>query len=232
MHELIVRVSDMLAGSGGIVVAAAFAWGIMSVLLSPCSLVFIPLVVGYVDSQEGISTRRAFLLSCLFSLGVMTNLALVGVIVASAGKFFADIGRYSSYIVAFVFFFVGMHLWEVIKIPGFTHTAVRTKQNGIAGALLLGLFSGLAVGPCSLAYVAPLMVLLFQEAETNLPFAGLILAAYVFGYGAILVFCGTMTEFVHKFLHWDEKSQGTKLVNRVCGVLIIAAGLFFIYHAP
>jgi cytochrome c-type biogenesis protein len=90
----------------------------------------------------------------------------------------------------------------------------------------------MAVGPCSLAYVAPLMVLLFKEAETNLPFAVLIMSAYVLGYGIILTFCGTMTEFVHKYLNWDEKSKGTHILNRVCGILIIAAGLFFIYHAP
>lgn len=222
----------MLEGSGGFAIAAAFIWGIMSVLLSPCSLVFIPLVVGYVDSQEGISTLRAFLLSCLFSLGVMANLAVVGLVVASAGKLLGDIGRYSSYLVAVVFFLVGLHLWEVIKIPGFTHTAVRTKQNGVVGALLLGLFSGLAVGPCSLAYVAPILLLAFQTAQTNLPFASLLMVTYVLGYGAILVFCGTMTEFVHKYLHWNERSRGTHIVNRCCGILIIAAGLYFIYNAP
>ena len=39
---------------------AAFVWGILSILLSPCHLSSIPLIVGFIDEQGRMSTKRAF----------------------------------------------------------------------------------------------------------------------------------------------------------------------------
>ena len=72
--------TPLLAGS------AAVAWGVLSIILSPCHLASIPLIVGFIDEQGRISTRRAFLVALLFSVGILVTIGLVGIATAAAGS--------------------------------------------------------------------------------------------------------------------------------------------------
>lgn len=53
------------------------------------------------------------------------------------------------------------------------------------------------------------------------------LAAFMLG----LVFAGTFTEVVQHYLNWSEKSKGTLILKKICGVLIIFGGMYMIYTA-
>ena len=88
--------------------AASFVWGILSIILSPCHLASIPLIVGFIDQQGQMTTRRAFGISTLFSVGILITIALIGLITAAAGRMVGDIGRYGNYFVATIFFLVGL----------------------------------------------------------------------------------------------------------------------------
>ncbi|MCK5258907.1 MAG: hypothetical protein KAJ69_05245, partial [Thermoplasmatales archaeon] len=78
--------------------------------MSPCHLASIPLIIGYIDEQGRISIKRAFWISVLFALGILVTIGLVGVITALAGRMLGDIGAYGNYIVAVIFFVIGLHL--------------------------------------------------------------------------------------------------------------------------
>ena len=54
-----------------VAISAAFIWGILSILLSPCHLSSIPLIIGFIDKQEYTSVKRAFWLSLFFSTGIL-----------------------------------------------------------------------------------------------------------------------------------------------------------------
>jgi len=69
MEELFHSLTKAVDGSAGIAITASFVWGILSIILSPCHLASIPLIVGFIDEQGRISTRRAFLISTLFEIG-------------------------------------------------------------------------------------------------------------------------------------------------------------------
>jgi len=56
---------------------AAFVWGGLSILLSPCHLSSIPLIVGFVDAQGRTSPRRAFAISTLFAVGILVTIGLI-----------------------------------------------------------------------------------------------------------------------------------------------------------
>jgi cytochrome c-type biogenesis protein len=43
-----------------IAILASFAWGILSILLSPCHLSSIPLIIGFINSHGTISLKRTF----------------------------------------------------------------------------------------------------------------------------------------------------------------------------
>jgi len=117
MEGLFTALTRALESTPAIAIGAAFVWGVLSIILSLCHLASIPLIVGFIDEQGRISTKRAFLISTLFAVGILVTIAAIGVITAAAGRMMGDVGQYGNYVVAIVFFIVGLHLLDVIPMP-------------------------------------------------------------------------------------------------------------------
>ena len=233
MFEMINRVYAALQTPGTASLAASLVWGIFGMLLSPCSLITLPLIVGYIESAEDRGMKNAFVISVWFSMGIFANVAMVGIVIASAGALLAEVGRYTNYLVAAVFILFGLHLLDVIRMPWFKQAKTRDyKGNGPLGALILGLFSGLAIGPCAFAYLAPMLVIAMKAASSN-PYMGLsMILAYAVGNCMVLILAGTSASFVSGFMKLDEKAGLTAKVNHFFGVVLILIGLLLIYKAP
>ncbi len=78
LAQLLSSLSQGVESSPVIALTAAAGWGIASILLSPCHLASIPLIVGLIDGQGRISTKRAFFISNLFAVGILVSIALIG----------------------------------------------------------------------------------------------------------------------------------------------------------
>lgn len=232
MQEVFIVLTDAVEGTPAIALAAAFAWGILSILLSPCHLASIPLIVGFIDGQGRISTTRAFLISTLFAVGILITIGLIGAITAMAGRMMGDVGSYGNYLVAVVFFVVGLHLLEVIPMSLSGPIQVGMKRRGILAAFILGLVFGIALGPCTFAYMAPLLGVTFNVGATSVPYGVLLLLLYGTGHCSVIVLAGTSTELVQGYLNWNEGSRGAVILKRICGVLVLAGGFYMVYGAP
>jgi len=232
MQELFTQLTRAVENTWLIALTASFIWGILSILLSPCHLASIPLIVGFIDQQGKISTKRAFWISTLFAAGILITIALVGVITAAAGRMIGNVGRYGNYFVAAVFFIVGLLLLDVIPMPFSGPGKIGMKQKGLLAAFILGLVFGIALGPCTFAFMAPMLAVTFKTASTNLFYGILLLVAYGIGHCSVIVFAGTFTEVVQRYMNWNEKSKGAVILKKICGVLVLAAGLYMIYTAP
>ncbi len=143
-----------------------------------------------------------------------------------------DVGRYGNYAVAAIFFLVGLHLLEVIPMPWSGPGQLNIRRKGALAAFILGLVFGIALGPCTFAYMAPMLGVTFKLAATNLPYGVMLLLAYGLGHCSVIVFAGTFTGVIQKYLNWNERSKGAVLLKRICGVLVILGGLWMIYAAP
>jgi cytochrome c-type biogenesis protein len=106
------------------------------------------------------------------------------------------------------------------------------KRRGPLAAFILGLVFGIALGPCTFAYMAPMLGVTFKLAATNLPYGVLLLTAYGVGHCSVIVFAGTFSEAVQRYLNWNERSRGPAAVKKVCGILVLLGGLWMIYAAP
>lgn len=213
-------------------VGAAFVWGILSIVLSPCHLASIPLIVGFISDQERVTTRRAFWTATLFAVGILLTIAGIGVATAAAGRMMGDVGRYGNYLVALVFFVVGLHLVGVIPMPWSGPGQVGMKRRGLLAAFLLGLVFGIALGPCTFAYMAPMLGVTFRMAASDLPFGVLLLVAYAVGHCSVIVAAGTSTERVQRFLDWNDRSKGVAVLKVACGVLVLLGGVWLVYTSP
>ena len=231
MEHLFTLLSRAVEGAPAVALGGSFVWGVLSILLSPCHLASIPLIVGYIDQQGRMSTRRALAISTLFAAGILLTIALVGAVTAAAGRMLGDLGAYGNYMVAAIFFVVGLHLLGVIPIPWTGPGKVGMERKGLLAAWVLGLVFGLALGPCTFAYMAPMLAVTFRLAASRLAYGLVLLAAYGLGHCSVIVLAGTSAGWVQNYLNWNERSKGAVIVKRVCGVLILAAGLYLIYIA-
>jgi cytochrome c-type biogenesis protein len=232
MQQIFISLTHAVEGAPFIAMTAAVAWGILSVILSPCHLASIPLIVGFIDNQGRMSTKRAFAISFLFAFGILITIGLIGAITAAAGRMMGDVGRYGNYFVAVIFFLVGLHLLNVIPMPLSGPGQVGMKRKGLLAALILGLVFGVALGPCTFAYMAPMLGVTFKLAATNALYGAILLLAYGVGHCSVIVAAGTSTELVQRFLNWNENSRGTSIVKKACGVLVLLGGVWMIYTAP
>lgn len=228
LESVFISLTHAVEGAASVALAASFAWGLLSILLSPCHLASIPLIVGFVDEQGRISTRRAFWISTLFATGILLTIAAVGVLTAAAGRMLGDIGAYGTYLVAAIFIVVGLHLLGLVPMPCSGPGQVGMRRRGVFAAFILGLLFGVALGPCTFAYMAPMLAVTFRLAETRLWYGILLLLAYGVGHCAVIVLAGTFTESVQHYLNWNERSGGAVILRKICGVLVILGGVYLI----
>jgi len=231
INSIFVWLSNAMQGSFGVALTASFIWGVFSIILSPCHLASIPLIVGFIDKQGRITTKRAFLISGLFSIGILVTIAIVGIITASMGRMLGDVGKFGNYVVAGIFFLIGFHMFDLIPLPFINKVGQPVlKKRGMLAALILGLVFGIALGPCTFAFMAPVLTVSFSLASKNFLLAALLILFYGIGHCSIIILAGTFTEIVQKYLNWSDKSKSAVILKRVCAVLVIIAGIYMIWR--
>lgn len=232
MIEFFTWLTQMLNEAWWIALFSAFIWGVISIILSPCHLAAIPLIVGFINDRENITKTRAALLSSLFALGILITLGIIGLFTGLLGRILGDIGGIGNYIVGVFLVLFGIYMMDIIRLP-FMEKGVKPtiKKKGLLSAFLIGLIFGIALGPCAFAFMAPMLGIVFNIASTNLVYALLLLFAFAIGHCLVIIFAGTFTEIVRRFLNWNEKSGGVVWLKRICGVLIIGAAIYLFITA-
>ncbi len=228
IESIFTALYEAMTGAVWLAVLASFAWGVLSILLSPCHLSSIPLVVGFISSKGKVSIKRTFKISLIFSLGILITIALIGIVTALLGRLMGDVGSTGNYLVAGIFLLVGLYLLDIIKFDWNNVGLKKTKAKGLLAALILGLLFGIALGPCTFAYMAPVLGVVFQTAQTNYLLAVIFLLAFGVGHCSVIVGAGTLTGKVQRYLNWSEGSKTILWIKRVCGVLVISGGVYLI----
>lgn len=224
---------NFMTSQGALKFWGAFLWGIASVILSPCGISLVPLVVGYVANTDSPSHFRAFTISSAFCVGVIVNLMLVAFITSGIGALLGGYERFLTLITAAVFIVMGLQIMGLLKLKifAFSSRVKGTESQNLKGALILGILSGLAVAPCNIAYVSPVLSLAMSTASEGMPGAVLLVLCYALGYCAVLAAAGTFAQIFSEFLHSPDDSVFTymvKAVNFVCGAALICGGIYLV----
>jgi len=171
MENMIDSFTLAVESAAPIAIPLALLWGVLSILLSPCHLASIPLVVGYISRQGYNRSNRAFSISVVFSIGIMTTIILVGIASVAAGRLIGDIGRFGYYFAAAVMLYFGLNLLEVLPSPFRGGKNFSSNKSGLGGSLILGLVFGIALGPCKFAFMAPILGVAFSTGREYPVFA-------------------------------------------------------------
>ena len=231
MGGLLSNLTQALGQSAPLAIGASFVWGVLSILLSPCHLASIPLIIGYIGKQGSVTTTRSFTLSVTFAVGILITIAAVGSVTAAAGRLIGDVGRIGTFVMAGVFLLVGLYLLDIISLSWGGPSGTRVRRGGLPGALLLGLLFGVALGPCTFAYLAPMLAVTFDMSTTNVALSASLLLAFALGHCTVIAVAGGSMGAVQRYLNWNERSGAITWIKRVSGVLVICGSAYLVYTA-
>ncbi|MGM0444251.1 MAG: cytochrome c biogenesis CcdA family protein [Fibrobacterota bacterium] len=228
MQGLFAELTEMMQAGAAVTLAASFIWGVLSIVLSPCHLTSIPLIIGFVDSTEETGTGRRFTLSALFAGGILVSIALIGALTASAGRIAGDIGPWANWIGAAVFAVIGLSFLDIIPLHFNGIQGVPIKKKGRRAAFLIGLIFGIALGPCTFAFMAPVLAVSFLNADSGIALNAGILVLYGLGHSLLIVCAGTFTGVLERYLSWNRSTGHSDIIKKIAGVFLLAGSLYFL----
>ena len=213
----------MVLESGSMIVfLLVFVLGLIT-SLSPCVLSILPIMVGYIGSQEGISRLRGFVLSLQFVLGMAITLTVLAVAAASFGRIFEQTGTAWYYVLAAVAILMGLNLLNVVSIRFPTLQRMPTMKGSFFGTVLMGMAFGLVMSPCSTPVLAVLLT--YAAARGEVLFSMGLLFSYGLGHGMIILAAGTFTSVLTSI---PSIRSRTGFITTASGILLILAGLYLL----
>lgn len=226
--QLFQSINQMMGSGLLLTFLGSFVWGLLSVALSPCHLTSIPLIIGFVEGAETKKSSGRFLLSLLFALGITLSIAIIGILTASAGRIAGDMGNWTNWLAAAIFALIGFNFLDIIQFnPGGLST-VPIKKKGKVSAFLIGLLFGVALGPCTFAFMAPILAVTFTNSTSTLFPRAMILTAYGVGHSLLIVLAGTYTGMLQKYLKWSGETGHSQKIKKASGVLLLLGSLYFL----
>ena len=227
MDQFFITVNQWMTGGLAFAGLGAFAWGMVSVLFSPCHLASIPLIVAYVGGQENaVHPRRACWYASAFTLGLFITIAAVGVVCALLGRMLGDVGIWWQVLVGGVLIWVALGMLGVQACTMSGVLLYRLKLRGIHGAFGLGLAYGILSGSCTFGFIAPILAIVTVQQKI---FTGsVMMILFTLGHCLPIVVAGSSTAMVRKLTE-SSVWQGAGLwFRRGAGVVIALLGVYFI----
>ncbi len=226
MESFFSNIEQVIAVNPALAFVAVFLAGVL-VSFSPCVYPVIPLTLGFIGARSIGSRSRGFFLSLLYVLGMATTYAILGAVASLSGKLFGQVGSHplSYFIIANVCLVLGLSMLGVFQIPQLSlgGSTQPKKRSGLLGVFVVGLLSGLIVGPCTAPVLAS--VLIYVGSKQNVLYGFTLL--FVFGYGAgfLLILLGTFTGLLSSMPKsglWLERTK------KIFGWLLILAAQYFL----
>lgn len=209
---------------------SAFFGGVL-VSFSPCVYPLVPITLGFIGVQAGFSKLRGLALSLVYVLGIAVTYSLLGLTAALTGKLFGQISARPApfFVVGNACIIAGLSFLDVINL-NFTGIRLQNKVKRAGGAyfsaFLLGLASGLVVGPCT----APALgtILIYVASRQNLIYGASLLFVFAYGVGFLLILAGTFSSLL---LSLPKSGEWLMRIKKACGFILLAIGEYFLVKA-
>ena len=198
---------------------------------TPCVFPMIPILSGIIVGQgEHITTRRAFILSLTYVLAMSVTYTVAGVLTGLLGgnlqAMLQNPWVISGFVAILILLALSMFGFYELQLPhGLQqrlHQLSHRQQGGtLAGVVLMGLLSGLIVGPCLAPPLAGALLFISQHADPVL--GGAALFAMSIGMGIPLLIIGTSAgTLLPKAGRWMEN------IKAFFGVMLIALAIWML----
>lgn len=211
-----------------IVIFTFFVFGLL-LALTPCVFPMIPILSSIIIGQgEGLSTRKAFIMSLVYVLAMSVTYTIAGVLAGLFGEnlqaAFQNPWIIASFVLIFILLSFSMFGFYELQLPNRLQsklTNLSNKQQGgtLTGVAIMGFLSALIVGPCVAPPLAGALIYIGQTGDALL--GGTALFAMSMGMGAPLLLLGASAgKLLPKAGAWMDQ------VKAVFGVMMLGVAIW------
>lgn len=218
----------MISGANPFEFILAFGAGIL-VSFSPCVYPLLPITIGFIGASNQKDKFHSFLLSLIYVLGMAITYCILGVFASLTGKIFGQISSspVSFFIIGNISIIFGLSMLGVFEmhLPDFFLNKMVKGKKSKFSVFLLGVTSGLIVGPCT----APVLgaILVYVATKQNLFYGIFLLFSFAYGMGALLILAGTFSAIL---VNMPKSGKWMYTIERIGGILLILAGEYFLIN--
>jgi cytochrome c-type biogenesis protein len=171
--------------------------------------------------------RRAFGYSFIFAIGLLVTLAVIGVVTSLAGRLLGDVGPAARTAAGVFLLLCGLWLMDVPPFSRLTPSfAVKQGgRRGFMGALALGLVYGVILGPCSFAFLAPMLGFVFSAGSATVTYGAFLMTFYAIGHTIAIVAAGGFGDVIGAMLRKRGTGVAATWFKRVLGAVVVFAGV-------
>jgi thiol:disulfide interchange protein DsbD len=198
---------------------------------TPCVFPMIPILSSIIVGEgEHITTRRAFTLSLIYVLAMSVTYTVAGVLTGLLGENLQALFQNPWIIISFsaVFVVLSLSMFGLfeLQLPHALqhrlHQMSHRQQGGsLFGVALMGLLSGLIVGPCLAPPLAGALIFIGQHADPFL--GGSALFALSIGMGIPLLIIGTSAGTL-----LPRAGDWMNLIKSIFGVLLLGLAIWML----
>lgn len=207
--------------------------------LSSCTVLRLPVVLGYVAGSGG-PKLRSLALTVLFTLGLVLVYIALGAITAFTGGFIhgvVGINKYVFWFLGAVLFMMGLIVSGLLSVrflpKGCRRIAEGLSTAGYAGAFLFGGLFGLLVMPACPCCGAGLLVLAGITVAQNMSwsYSLAVFASFALGQSFPVLAIGVLTSLLKPDLLRKMRSRMCSIEQRVqlvSGNVLMVLGIYFV----
>ncbi|MBN1787854.1 MAG: sulfite exporter TauE/SafE family protein [Sedimentisphaerales bacterium] len=236
---MISNLQRVLTDSPLLALIAVF-WAGAIASLSSCTIVRIPIVLGYI-SGAGDSKRKSVILTILFVLGLITSYIIFGILLGLAGSLaykFIRINKYIFWGFGVLLIIIGLFVSGLIKIklPG-SREHIQRKFHGTSylGALFVGIvFAMIELPTCPCCGGVLLMIAGIVVAQNISFYAVLVFACFAIGQSFPILCIGLSTSLLKSGIVEHLASRAHKMeetLKLAAGNVLMALGIYFLIIA-
>lgn len=207
-----------------------FAGGVLT-SFTPCVYPVIPITIAYLGVKGEEKKSRNFFRAFSYVLGVALVYSILGATAALSGRIFgqATTSPWTYLLVGNICLFLGLSILGVfhVPIPKFLMGhRMPTQRKGILPSFLVGLSSGLVVGPCTAPILAVLLA--YVGSKGNIIFGFTLLFTFAMGMGMLLLLIGTFAGIMARL---PRSGPWLTRIEKFMGWTLIFVGEYFIFTA-
>ena len=198
----------------------SFLEGIIT-FISPCLLPMIPIYITYFAGGGERSRGKTLRGALGFVAGFTLVFVAMGALAGTVGAFLTQYQTAVNIVSGIVVVLFGLSFLGLFEIPLFKGMGKRPEGSGFFASLLFGIVFSVGWTPCVGAFLGSALMLASQQASALK--GTVMLLCYSLGLGIPFVLSALLVEYLKGVFGFIK--QHYKIVNRICGGLLILVGI-------